>query len=164
MVINMNELTLELDYYFNSGKIIITNDAKEYEKEFLEYINSINGIIDFKIINDNTVYIKYNSKIINIEMIKLEILFYLSLLNIPSILSFNKHSNNKLEKYNIIIKDLCCEYCLMNIIEKLLDTNGINSAYSNFDFNSKKDIKIFIEYDKSIIDIEDIHKLENELN
>ena len=164
MVINMNELTLELDYLFNSGKIISTNDDKEYEKEFQEYINSINGIIDFKIINENTLHIKYDYKITNIEMVKLEILFYLSSLNIPSILSFNKHSNNKLEKYTIVIKDLCCEYCLMNIFEKLLGTDGINSAYSNFDFNSKKDVKIFLEYDKSIIDIEDINKLENELN
>lgn len=71
----MNELTLELDYYFNSGKIIITDDNKEYENEFLKYINNINGILEFKIINENTLYIKYDSNIINIEIIKLEIFF-----------------------------------------------------------------------------------------
>ena len=68
-----------------------------------------------------------------------------------------------IKKYQIIIKNLCCEYCLLNMIEELFEIEGIGSSYSNFT-DDKKDIKIYIEYDKNIIDNENLKELELKFN
>lgn len=50
------------------------------------------------------------------------------------------------------------------LIEYLLYINGINSAYSNYDFDDKDEVEIYITYDSSIISKEDLDKLSEEFN
>lgn len=128
--------------------------------ELIDYLKSINGIENVEISNDITIY--YDN--ISLKVIIKEIYLFLNILNIPSILSFDKHLNNNLKEYKIVIKNLCCEHCLMSDIEYLLYINGINSAYSNYDFDDKDEVEIYITYDSSIISKEDLDKLSEEFN
>ena len=106
---------------------------------------------------------KYDSEIITLKLLKMEILLYLDIINIPSIISFDKHIKNTKEDI-IIIKDLCCEYCLKDMIEDLLEIEGIESTYADFDYNDKIDVKIFITYDDEVIDKNKIREIENKFN
>ena len=116
-------------------ELTITFDDIWINKELKEYLLSINGIhvveIDDKC---ETINIKYNPQIITIKIIKLEILAFMDILKMPYIISFNKHSKNMLTKTSIIVKDLCCEYCLKGMIEELLLINGIEKIDTNFDY------------------------------
>lgn len=67
-------------------------------------------------------------------------------------------------RYKIIINNLCCEYCLKGMIEELLNYDGIVSASSNFEYNDKQNIEIYITYDKNLITIEKIKKIEYKYN
>lgn len=128
--------------------------------ELIDYLKSINGIENVEISNDITIY--YDN--ISLKVIIKEIYLFLNILNIPSILSFDKHLNNNLKEYKIVIKNLCCEHCLMSDIEYLLYINGINSAYSDYDFKDKNNVVIYITYDSSIISKEELDKLNKEFN
>ncbi len=128
--------------------------------ELIDYLKSINGIENVEISNDITIY--YDN--ISLKVIIKEIYLFLNILNIPSILSFDKHLNNNLKEYKIVIKNLCCEHCLMSDIEYLLYINGINSAYSNYDFDDKDEVEIYITYDSLIISKEELDKLNKEFN
>lgn len=128
--------------------------------ELIDYLKSINGIENVEISNDITIY--YDN--ISLKVIIKEIYLFLNILNIPSILSFDKHLNNNLKEYKIVIKNLCCEHCLMSDIEYLLYINGINSAYSDYDFDDKDEVEIYITYDSSIISKEELDKLNKEFN
>ena len=146
----MYELTLKL------------NESHWCDIEIKEYLLTQKEIQEVNI-NNNEIYIKYTNKnYINI-LIK-EIKLFLSILNEPAILSFNKHRNNNLKEYTKNIKDLCCEYCLMGTIEDLLYKEGIVSASTNFDFINKQNVKINITYDNDIIPKEEILKIEKEIN
>ena len=68
------------------------------------------------------------------------------------------------KKTNIIIKDLCCEYCLKSMIEELLLIKGIEKVSTNFDYINKKDVILNIKYDKELISKEDIKILEDKFN
>lgn len=149
----MSKLTLKVDYY------------KNFDKGLEEYLLTINGIKQAKINNKKEdIYIEYNPNIISLKVLKLEVLIYLDILKIPSILSFNKHLDNNLEEYKIIIKDLCCEYCLKGMIEELLETNGINSAYSVYDYINDKNVPIFITYDKKILNKNTLEEISKKFN
>ena len=50
------------------------------------------------------------------------------------------------------------------MIEELLNYDGIVSASSNFDYNDKQNIEIYITYDKNLITIEKIKKIEYKYN
>ena len=128
--------------------------------ELIDYLKSINGIENVEISNDITIY--YDD--ISLKVIIKEIYLFLNILNIPSILSFDKHLNNNLKEYKIVIKNLCCEHCLMSDIEYLLYINGINSAYSDYDFDDKDEVEIYITYDSLIISKEELDKLNKEFN
>ncbi len=128
--------------------------------ELIDYLKSINGIENVEISNDITIY--YDN--ISLKVIIKEIYLFLNILNIPSILSFDKHLNNNLKEYKIVINNLCCEHCLMSDIEYLLYINGINSAYSDYDFDDKDEVEIYITYDSSIISKEELDKLSEEFN
>lgn len=128
--------------------------------ELIDYLKSINGIENVEISNDITIY--YDN--ISLKVIVKEIYLFLNILNIPSILCFDKHLDNNLKEYKIVIKNLCCEHCLMSDIEYLLYINGINSAYSNYDFDDKDEVEIYITYDSSIISKEKLDKLSEEFN
>ena len=96
----------------------------------------------------------------------MEVELFLDVVKFPSLIGFDKHSKNKLLDYEMIINDLCCECCLKINIDKLFETEGIESVGTDFDYDyiNKKDVKIFIKYDNNKINIESIKKLENEFN
>lgn len=147
----MNELMLKFDY-------------ECIDKNIIEYLLSLEGIIEVKINNlENELYIKYNQNTISLKLIKLEILLFLGT-KIPDIIEFDKYSKAILTKTNIIIKDLCCEYCLKSMIEELLLIKGIEKVSTNFDSFNKKDVILNIKYDKELISKEDIKILEDKFN
>lgn len=129
-----------------------------------DYLLSLNGINDVKIDNnDSSVYVEYDSSLMPLKILEKEILLYLDLIKIPSILAFDKYKKN-CKKYTIVIKDLCCEYCLKSMIEELLMVDGINSAYTNFDYVIKNDVNIFITYDEEIVSIDMINNISDRFN
>ena len=133
------------------------------DKEIKDYLLKINGIEDIKInLDTGEIYIKYNN--ISIKLILMEVELFLDVVKFPSLIGFDKHSKNKLLDYEMVINDLCCEYCLKTNIDILFETDGIESVRTDFDYINKKDVKIFIKYDNNKIDIESIKKLESEFN
>lgn len=150
--VKLKKLTLEINYFVSN------NELKNYLL-LVKGVNEVNIKEDDNLIID----ISYDSNLINPYMLKSEILLFLNMFNKTSILvSFDKHLTNT-KKYQIIIKNLCYEYCLLNMIEELFEIEGIGSSCSNFT-DDKKDIKIYIEYDKNIIDNENLKELELKFN
>lgn len=149
----MKELTLKVEYLYG------------VDEEFELYMKDFNGIEEAKYDKDTLdVYIKYDETKISINRIKLEVFLFLGINTIPSLLAFDKHSKNKLEKATITIKDLCCEYCLMGLIEELLFIDGIDKVDSDFDYMNKKNVKFNIMYDENIISADKIKELEKNMN
>ena len=144
----MNKITIELDTILDKG--------------LLEYLKTIEGIENCDI-NEGKLDIVYQDKLPLIIIIK-EACLYLDILKIPSILSFDKHLTNKLEEYQIVINDLCCEYCLKMDIGELLYVNGINSAYSDYDFDDKDNVTIYITYDKNVISEDELDNFNKKFN
>ena len=133
------------------------------DKEIKGYLLKINGIEDIKInLDTGEIYIKYTN--ISIKLILMEVELFLDVVKFPSLIGFDKHSKNKLLDYEMIINDLCCEYCLKTNIDILFETDGIESVRTDFDYINNKDVKIFIKYDNNKINIESIKKLESEFN
>lgn len=146
----MNKLTLKLD-------IISYNDL-------INYLKQLDGVKTTNINNEtDEIYLEYDQLIISLDTLKKQILLYLNILELPSIVSFDKHVDNT-KKDIIIINDLCCEYCLKGMIEELLDTNGIISAYSDFDYHNKKKVNIFITYDPKLINETKINEFKEKFN
>ena len=133
--------------------------------EFIKYFCLLDGIdlCDIDIDNEE-IYVRYDSDKTSLEIIKMEILLFLDLLDIPSINGFNKHFGKELSEYRLVIKDLCCEYCLKSNIEELIMINGIESVSTDFDFINKKDVKLKIKYNKNILNKNDIIKLCDKFN
>lgn len=148
----MNKLTLKID------------DTNYLNKDLENYLSTIDGIVFSKVNSDNNeIYVEYDAVAISLKLLKMEILLYLDIMNTPSIVSFDKHTKNNKEDI-IIIKDLCCEYCLKGMIEELLEIDGIESAYSDFDYTDKINVKIFITYDDKLVNKDIIKKLEKKFN
>lgn len=114
--------------------------------------------------NNFDIYVEYDNNNISLKVLKYEILCYLNLLNTPSIIGFNKHSICVVSKKNIVIKDLRCEYCSKDMIEDLLEIDGIISAYTNFDYINKCNVNIFVTYDKELMTNEKIEEIEKKFN
>lgn len=149
----MNKFTLKIDY------------SDFLNKDFINYLSKLDGIKLVKIDNkDNEIYVEYDSSIISLKLLKMEILLYLDISKIPSIIAFDKHDTSSLNKYIIVIKDLCCEYCLKGMLEDLLETDGISSAYTDFNYIDKKDVNIFITYDDKILKLDELDKLTDKFN
>ena len=144
----MQEVTFKFD------NVIISND-------FSDYFLSLKGIKDINYKNDDylEITIQYTNDI-SLKQIKLELELYFNILKIPEMLFFDKHIKKDLKKEQIVIKDMCCEYCIKGTIEDLFDTNGIVSAYTNYDplVDSCYDITFYITYDDTITSIEEIKK------
>ena len=133
--------------------------------DFLEYMYSVDGIVDVKIDLDNEeIYVKYNSDIIGINVLKIEILLFLDLLHIPSIDSFDKYFKKELCKYVLIIKDLCCEHCLRGMIDELIMNSYVGRVNHNFDGINKKDVEINIYYDSDLVNKDELLDIENKFN
>lgn len=148
----MKKFKLKLDSTINS--------------ELHDYLLQLTGINEVKIDKlDNSIYVLYSEDIIPLKILKLEIKAFLEIdNNFPNFLSFDKYSDNILENEIIIINDLCCEYCLKGMIEDLFDTDGIDTAYTNYDYHDKHDVKIFIKYDNQIINKTEIDKIKTKFN
>lgn len=147
----MNELTITFDNVWVSEPI-------------KEYLSSLKGVLQVDIKSDKEeIYIKYDLNLTSIKILKLEMLTFMNV-DIPSIIAFNKHSKTDTTKTTITIKDLRCEYCLKGMIEELLDMDGIESTYSDFNFNNKDNITINITYDNKLITKEQINNIETKFN
>ncbi len=145
--------------------IIIDNFS---HKELKSYLMSLNGILDVVIKNEKLleIYIKYNPKLIKIKTIKMEILLFLQILNVPSIVAFDKHSIVKTSLYVITRDHICCEYCLKGAIGSLLEIEGIEKVKSNFfeEDQYENDIIINIEYNSDILSDNDLKQIELKLD
>lgn len=149
----MKEITIKFDNY-------IYNDS-EIEK----YLTSLKGILEVKSTSkEETIYIKYDSNKISLKVLKLEVLAFLNLLKFPAIIAFNKHSKNKTIKRTLTIKYPCCEYCLNNMIEELFLLDGIASAFIDDYIYINESVKLFIEYDNTLINEKEITNIEIKLN
>ncbi|MCI6265526.1 MAG: hypothetical protein MR598_01605 [Erysipelotrichaceae bacterium] len=97
----MKKLTIQIDH------------ANYLEDGLKNYLQSLNGTSQVTINKfDNKINITYNPTIVNLKLIKLEILLYLKLQNLPSMVSFDKYPKKKVSKRIITIENLCYEYCL----------------------------------------------------
>ena len=86
----MDKLTLKIEY-----TDFLNNDLENYLKD-------LNGVKIIKINNDkNEIYVEYDSNIISLRLLKREILLYLDLVKIPSIVAFNKYFKNGNKSNNI---------------------------------------------------------------
>lgn len=149
----MKKITLKIDY-----SNFLNNDFKKYIKD-------LKGVKSLELDNQNEkTCIEYDSSIIPLNVLKMEILLYLDLKKIPSIMAFDKHDISNLNKYTIVIKDLCCEYCLKGMIEDLLEYDAIKSAYTDFNYIDKNNVNIFITYDDKILKSDELKNLENKFN
>lgn len=153
ILIIMNKLTLKIEY------------SNFLDKELNEYLSSLNGVLFSKVdMENNEIYIEYDSAVISIKVLKMEIILYLNLNNTPSIISFDKHYEKGIKEDVIIIDDLCCEYCLKGMIEDLLEYDAIKSAYTNFNYVDKNNVNIYITYDNKALKSDELNKLKNKLN
>lgn len=156
----MSELTIIID---NWG-----------HKELKEYLMSLNGILDVIIKNEEQleIHIKYNSNLITPKIIRLEILLFLDILKIPSILAFDKHPTIETSEYKIIRNDICCEYCFKGAIDDLFEIDGIEKVESNFNeenyyqknYDERDNVIISIKYNSDLISIDDMTQIELKLN
>ncbi len=146
----MNELTLKVD-------CMIDNNLEDY-------LLSLNGVAEANINDLNEINIKYDSNLIGLKVLVMEIILFLNIFKTPSIIAFNKHSKIKPQNYKLTIYDLCCEYCLKNKIEELLFIDGIESACSDFDYEHMKDVGIFIKYNSELISMEELKNIELKFN
>lgn len=146
------------------NELTITFDNAWVSEPIKEYLSSLKGVLQVDIKSDKEeIYIKYDLNLTSIKILKLEMLTFMNV-DIPSIIAFNKHSKTDTTKTTITIKDLCCEYCLKGMIEELLDMDGIESTYSDFNFNNKDNITINITYDNKLITKEQINNIETKFN
>lgn len=152
---SVNELALELESWSH--------------KELKDYLLSLTGVFEVKINNAENLFInlKYDSKLTNAEILKMEVFLFLDLSNKPALISFHKYSNNKTEKYDLIIKDLCCEFCLRGMIDDLFMIEGIEKVESNFKdelCHSHENVLISVKYNPKLISKEELKKIELKFN
>ena len=146
------------------NKVILKYDCDVYD-DLSEYLLTLNGIENVVINKDNnTILLLYVSSMISLYIICRVIGIFLGIDKISSLIGFDKCFNTKLEHYEIIIKDLCCEYCLKGNIEELLLVDGISKVTTDYDYMNKDNVKIDILYDSRLIDEKEIIKLEKKFN
>ena len=58
---------------------------------------------------------------------------FLDIFKRPSLISFDKYANKELLSYCMKITDICCEYCLKGMLDELFLTNGVISAFMEYD-------------------------------
>jgi len=135
----MSELTFKIEY------------LNMLDKELENYICSLDGVIEVKTNTDkDEVYIKYDSKLISIKLLVMEVKLFLSLTKTPSIISFDKHSKQNSTKTSLYISDGCCEYCVKGFIEKLILIDGIERATADYEDYDFFNISIELSYDNEL--------------
>lgn len=149
----MKKITLVIEY------------SNFFDKDITNFLSSLDGVLNSNInTKNNEIYVEYDSSLISLKLLKMNILLYLNLINIPSIVSFNKHDNKNIKNKTITIEDLCCEFCLKCMIEELLEIDGIVSAYTDFDYINKVNVNIFITYNDKLIDDYKLKEIKNKFN
>lgn len=150
--------------------IVIDNWGHE---ELKEYLMSLKGILDVEIKSNEQlgIWLKYDSRLITPKIIKMEIMLFLDIAKIPSILSFDKYPKFETSNYTITRDDLCCEYCYKGAIEDLFEIDGIEVVKGNFKggylfkkHEEREKIIINIKYDPNLISIEEMKQIELKLN
>ena len=131
-------------------------------------------IVDANILNDSPleIYIKYDNKLLSLDLLKKEILTFLDIANIPSILAFDKHLNVDTSLYKMIREDICCDYCFKNVIGSLFDLDGVVKVQSNFDevnyfktpHDDREDVVISIKYDSALLSDDDMKQIDKDLD
>ena len=133
--------------------------------EFIKYICLLDGVLDCDVnLDSEEIYVMYDNDMISLKMVKMEILLFLGLIDIPSIDGFNKYLDKDFCEYILIIKDLCCEYCLRGMIDELLIVDGIGIVNHNYDNICNKDVRINIYYDRDVISEDKIVVLDKKFN
>lgn len=145
------------------NKLMLKFNLGILDNTLTDYLSTINDVSLVEINNDE-VYIEFDKNIISFTILKMEVLLYLNILRIPSLIAFDKCSKTNVKKYTFLIKDLCCEYCLMGLIENLYNIDGIISAYSDFDYCNKYGVNIFITYDSEIVSLDLLEELDRKFN
>ena len=137
----------------------------DFADDFSLYLLGLYGIVSANVDNKNSeIILAYDSFKTSLKLLIKEILLYLDLVNVPSIVAFDKYSTDCICNDVIVIKDLCCDYCLKNMIEELLEIDGIESAYTDFEYCDKYDVNIFITYNDKIINKEKLDDLKYRFN
>jgi len=125
----------------------------DFEEEFLLYLSKSYGIISADVDKKtDDIILEYDSSKISLELLTKEILIYLGLDKIPSVIAFDKCVSNSHIRKDIIV------------IKELLVVDGIESAYTDFDYVNKYNVNIFITYDDTIINEEKLIDLKNKFN
>lgn len=159
----MKKLTL----VFDSIDMYSQNNQKEYN----DYISSINGVVETNIsynidYGTMTFDITYDEKVINNNVLYLELKTILNIYKYPSLIFFDKHFDGKTDKIEVK-KRLCCEYCFKIDLEDMFEMDGIIKVENNFieryiedncDIDDKEDI-LTIYYDKKLIDKNTLDKI-----
>lgn len=114
-----------------------------------EYLLTVKGISEVNV-NDKEIVVNYDSKLISLKVIKLEIYLFLGIKN-PGILMFDKNSSDRLEEDDYLIKDACCEMCLLYKIDELMEVPGIEKVETDYDMHYYYDIKLKIRYNQDKI-------------
>lgn len=147
----MNKITFKFDFWLPN--------------ELSDYLLQLKGVNDVEVDKEQDIIsVSYDSNTISDEVIYMDILAFLELQKVPSLLEFDKHSDEETNNYEFTIKSLCCEYCLKSNIEYLFKMTGIESASSDFNYTDKNDVRINITYNNQVISENDIRKLEAEFN
>lgn len=145
------------------NKLMLKFDFGILDNTLTDYLSTINGISLVEI-NDDELYIEFDKNIISFNVLRMEVLLYLNVLKVPSLIAFDKYFKTNVKNYTFLIKDLCCEYCLMGLIENLYNIDGIISAYSDFDYCNKYGVNIFITYDSEIVSLDLLEELDRKFN
>ncbi len=133
-----------------------------------EYLLSLPGILEVSISDSRNfiIDVKYNSDIMKMKVLKLEILFFLGILKLPTIISFHKYPKMKTSRYDMVISDLCCEFCFCGMMEDLLDMDGIEKVTSDFDEKNrhKEQMMMKVDYNPKLIKEAELKQLELKFN
>ena len=135
--------------------------------ELKDYIESLKGVKKASIDDDDadsiTVDITYDADLMSPKVLFFEVLAFMERTPL-SLLGFDKHFN-KPEEYNLVIKDLCCDYCFKGMIEDLFDMKGITKAITEDNvFMNHENVVIKVGYDPKIMTLDEIKKIEENFN
>ena len=112
---------------------------------------------------DLVIDFEYDEKIVSPKILRYEVLAFMEV-DYPSLICFNLHETEA-KKYKIVVKDVCCEYCFMDMIEELFTMKGIVSVKSDYDeINHHYNINLYIEYNPNLLKVEDLKRIEENLN
>ncbi len=70
---------------------------------------------------------KINQKILFLENLLIKKIF-INILKMSSLITFDKHSKNRISEYKIVRNDIWCEYCFKGAIEDLFNIAGIEKV------------------------------------